>query len=91
MKNQFGIGLLLPAFASASLLKASESGECTQSLNGNGNPPRIEKPRRLTNKCKISLPDLKPGALVSTSDATVKAGTVVKLISPTGYGVAEIQ
>ena len=38
-----------------------------------------------------SLPDLKPGDAAWNSDAKVKAGTVVKLISPTGYDVADAE
>ena len=40
---------------------------------------------------EISLPDLKPGDAVWTSDQKIKPGTAVKLFSPTGYDVAETQ
>ena len=39
----------------------------------------------------VALPDLNPGAPVWTSQQKVKSGTVVKLISPTGYDVADTQ
>ena len=38
---------------------------------------------------EMSLPDLKPGAAVWTSDAKVKHGTTVKLFTPTGYDVVD--
>lgn len=38
---------------------------------------------------EISLPDLKPGDAMWSSNSKVKSGSVVKLISPTGYDVAD--
>ena len=38
---------------------------------------------------EISLPNLKPGDAVWTSDAKVKLGTIVKLFTPIGYDVAD--
>jgi hypothetical protein len=38
---------------------------------------------------ELALPDLKPGDSVWTSDVKVKPDTKVKLISPTGYDIAE--
>jgi hypothetical protein len=40
---------------------------------------------------EISLPDLKPGDPVWAADVKVKPGTEVKLFTPSGYDVADIQ